>query len=79
MAYPFDDQTIGCYKNLTALECPAPANNCRCGTIGPIDTYMGSTTDAAGHKICFFCPVSYCWSPCINKCWGPPGPPPILT
>lgn len=74
MAYPFDDQTIGCYQNLPALECPASALNCRCGRIGPIDAYMGSTTDAYGHKICFFCKIYYCWSPCPNRCWGPADP-----
>lgn len=67
MAYPFDDQTIGCYQSLPALICPG-AQSCICGGHSQ-NSYMGSQTDAAGHKICFFCVILYCL-PCKNICIG---------
>jgi hypothetical protein len=73
----FNDKNIDCFSEILANNCPTPDSDSQCKR--SYNSYIGSTYDIYGHKICFFCKVFICFNLARKKCpdpWRPPvGPP----
>lgn len=55
----FNNKNIGCFSDILANNCPTPDNYSQCER--SYNSYVGSTYDIYGHKICFFCKVFRCF------------------